>query len=180
MAMQVAVGHYDVRDGGQGVEVFVDQEAAINAVIDWVIEANLIGQSSFQMTEAQARDALRRGEGLSFDTRDCFYSVEMKDVQGVTSEGGGQQGDEQAGFDAAAMRKLADLLTPFACKALKECLEEADRLQGEAAFYKRRCDALQGWQSRMRDPERTVVCDILANGFTLPPANAGDRYDIKA
>ena len=33
MAMQVAVGHYDVRDGGQGVEVFVDQEAAINAVI---------------------------------------------------------------------------------------------------------------------------------------------------
>lgn len=26
MAMQVAVGHYDVRDGGQGVEVFVDQE----------------------------------------------------------------------------------------------------------------------------------------------------------
>lgn len=43
-------------------------------------------------------------------------------------------------------------------------------------FYKRRCDALQAWQSRMRDPERIVVCDILANGFTLDPP--GKRYDI--
>ena len=42
------------------------------------------------------------------------------------------------------------------------------------AFYKRRCDALQQWQSKMRDPERTIVCDILANGCTLEPA--GDRY----
>jgi hypothetical protein len=28
----------------------------------------------------------------------------------------------------------------------------------------------------MRDPERTVVCDILANGFTLEPGLCGDRY----
>lgn len=54
--------------------------------------------------------------------------------------------------------------------------EALDDLQFEADFYRRRCDALQAWQSRMRDPERTVVCDILANGFTLPPAVAGGRY----
>jgi hypothetical protein len=54
--------------------------------------------------------------------------------------------------------------------------EAADRLEHEARFYRRRCDALQQWQSRMRDPERTVVCDILANGFTMPPEHAGDRY----
>jgi hypothetical protein len=41
-------------------------------------------------------------------------------------------------------------------------------------FYRRRADALQQWQSKMRDPERTIVCDILANGHTLEPA--GDRY----
>ena len=46
--------------------------------------------------------------------------------------------------------------------------------ESSLAFYKRRCDALQQWQSKMRDPERTVVCDILANGHTLEPA--GDRY----
>lgn len=33
-------------------------------------------------------------------------------------------------------------------------------------FYKRRCEALQAIQDKMRDPERKAVCDILANGFT--------------
>lgn len=55
-------------------------------------------------------------------------------------------------------------------------LEELKELRDTAAFYKRRCDALQAWQSSMRDPERTVVCDILANGFTLDQPFAGDRY----
>lgn len=44
------------------------------------------------------------------------------------------------------------------------------------AFYRRRYEMLQQWQSKMRDPERTIVCDILANGQTLPPGVAGDRY----
>ena len=42
-------------------------------------------------------------------------------------------------------------------------------------FYKRRTDELQKAQSQMRDPERTMVCDILANGRLLVPA-AG-RYN---
>lgn len=82
MAMQVALAHYDERDGARGVEVYVSLEAAIAAVIDMVLDANLIGQSSFQMSEAQARDALRRGEGLAFETMECYYSVEMQEVQG--------------------------------------------------------------------------------------------------
>lgn len=48
--------------------------------------------------------------------------------------------------------------------------------RNEAAFYRRRCEALQQWQSHMRDPERTIVCDILANGCMLPAEAAGDRY----
>lgn len=31
-------------------------------------------------------------------------------------------------------------------------------------FYRRRCDLLQEHQSAFRDPERTTVCNILANG----------------
>ena len=42
-------------------------------------------------------------------------------------------------------------------------------------FYKRRTDELQKAQSQMRDPERTMVCDILANGRLLVPA--GGRYN---
>ena len=53
---------------------------------------------------------------------------------------------------------------------------EIAHMRSSCEFYKRRCEALQRWQSSMRDPERTVVCDILANGFTLDQANAGDRY----
>ena len=45
---------------------------------------------------------------------------------------------------------------------------------GSLDFYRRRVKVLQQWQSKMRDPERTIVCDILANGHTLEPA--GDRY----
>ncbi|MBL8469681.1 hypothetical protein [Methyloversatilis discipulorum] len=59
----------------------------------------------------------------------------------------------------------------------REILRMFDEAEFSLSFYKRRCDALQGWQSRMRDPERTVVCDILANGCTLPAEHAGDRYE---
>ncbi len=57
--------------------------------------------------------------------------------------------------------------------------QEIESLRHEASFYRRRCEALQAWQSGMRDPERAVVCDILANGHTLAPAYAGDRYQVK-
>lgn len=57
---------------------------------------------------------------------------------------------------------------------VREAVESALSIAASRDFYKRRCDALQSWQSKMRDPERTIVCDILANGFTLDPA--GNRY----
>ena len=50
------------------------------------------------------------------------------------------------------------------------------RLEHSESFYRRRCEALQAWQSSMRDPERVIVCDILANGFTLDQPFAGERY----
>lgn len=46
-------------------------------------------------------------------------------------------------------------------------------------FYKRRCEALQAVQDKMRDPERKAVCDILANGSTTAlsgPVNRGHDY----
>lgn len=52
---------------------------------------------------------------------------------------------------------------------------EIERLRAEVAFYKRRCELLQATQHLMRDPERTVVCDILANGTLLPDPD-GTRY----
>ena len=44
-------------------------------------------------------------------------------------------------------------------------------------FYRSRCDMLQREQTRMRDPERVMVCDILANGQLLPDPN-GVRYGL--
>ncbi len=40
-------------------------------------------------------------------------------------------------------------------------------LERSLEWYKKRTNMLQCWQSLMRDPERKIVCDILANGFTL-------------
>jgi hypothetical protein len=59
-------------------------------------------------------------------------------------------------------------------KKIEDLIQERDDARSSRDFYKRRADALQEWQSKMRDPERTIVCDILANGCTLEPA--GDRY----
>lgn len=63
-------------------------------------------------------------------------------------------------------------------KKIEDLIQERDDARSSRDFYKRRADALQQWQSKMRDPERTIVCDILANGCTLEPA--GDRYAIPA
>lgn len=51
-------------------------------------------------------------------------------------------------------------------------------LERTLEFYKIRCDALQSAQRKMRKPERTMVCDILANGHLLHEALCGDRYDV--
>jgi hypothetical protein len=59
-------------------------------------------------------------------------------------------------------------------KKIEDLIQERNDARSSRDFYKRRADALQQWQSKMRDPERTIVCDILANGCTLEPA--GDRY----
>lgn len=60
-----------------------------------------------------------------------------------------------------------------------EVLRELERLEFQVSFYRSRCEALQSWQSSLRDPERMIVCDILANGFALARESAGDRYKIK-
>ena len=56
-------------------------------------------------------------------------------------------------------------------------LDHIEGLRGSREFYRRRCELLQKWQHKMRDPERTIVCDILANASTMPE---GGRYDIAA
>lgn len=64
------------------------------------------------------------------------------------------------------------------------CNRLASDARGDSSFYKRRCEALQAIQDRMRDPERKAVCDILANGETAaldgdwiltPPANRSGK-----
>lgn len=57
------------------------------------------------------------------------------------------------------------------------CLERESHNETRRAldFYKRRANLLQSVQKHMRDPERTLVCDILANGQLLPDPQ-GKRY----
>jgi hypothetical protein len=45
-------------------------------------------------------------------------------------------------------------------------------------FYKPRVEALHNWQGKMREPERTIVRDIIANGQTHE--NPGVRYSNNA
>jgi hypothetical protein len=60
--------------------------------------------------------------------------------------------------------------------ALDLISKELKSLESSVLFYKRRIDLLQAWQSRMAEPARTIVCDILANGHTLPEDLFPERY----
>jgi hypothetical protein len=43
-------------------------------------------------------------------------------------------------------------------------IKERNHALSGKQYYKHRADLLQLWQSKMRDPERKIVCSILANG----------------
>jgi uncharacterized protein YjbI with pentapeptide repeats len=55
-------------------------------------------------------------------------------------------------------------------------LSDADLLQrGQSALH--RLHRLQQENARFREPERTILCDILANGTLLPDPD-GKRYGV--
>lgn len=53
-----------------------------------------------------------------------------------------------------------------------------EKLNSSLGWYKKRCDLLRSVQSKFREPERTIVCDILANGNLLPD-KTGSRYGVQ-
>lgn len=63
-------------------------------------------------------------------------------------------------------------------EAYAEQTARAERAEAQAEFYRARCNALQDIQSRMRDPERQMVCDILANGQDRETAGIGQYTAI--
>lgn len=67
-------------------------------------------------------------------------------------------------------------------ETIDAAIEMIDRLElaeSSVAWHRRRWMALQMHQPKMREPERTMVCDILANGELMHPTVSGDRYAIK-
>ena len=66
-----------------------------------------------------------------------------------------------------------------AIDAAIEMIERLEAAESSVAWHQRRFMALQMRQTKMREPERTIVCDILANGELMHPTVAGDRYVIK-
>ena len=66
-----------------------------------------------------------------------------------------------------------------AIDAAVEMIERLELAESSVAWHRRRWMALQMHQTKMREPERTMVCDILANGELMHPTVSGDRYAIK-
>jgi hypothetical protein len=60
-----------------------------------------------------------------------------------------------------------------------ELVEHCRKLAHSADWNRRRVEMLSRLQKHMRDPERTLVCDILANGQLLPDPH-GKRYGFDA
>lgn len=65
-----------------------------------------------------------------------------------------------------------------AIDAAVEMIERLEDAEKSADWHKRRWMALQTHQTKMREPERTMVCDIIANGELMHPTVAGNRYSV--
>ena len=65
-----------------------------------------------------------------------------------------------------------------AIDAAIEMIERLEAAESSVAWHQRRWMALQMHQTKMREPERTIVCDILANGDLMHPTVAGNRYSV--
>ena len=61
---------------------------------------------------------------------------------------------------------------------MDELLDRLEAAESSVAWHQRRWMALQMHQTKMREPERTIVCDILANGELMHPTVAGNRYSV--
>ena len=113
--------------------------------------------------------------GLSSRPDEFEWSKVAIKVPALLAEEGAYKTDSELQIDRAEAKDQLDACRPH----LKEGETVADaliRLAHAESFYRRRCEALQAWQSSMRNPERVIVCDILANGFTLDQPLSGDRY----
>lgn len=87
--MKVVVASYSVRNGGEGVEVFVNKGAAINAVVSWCTEAGVVTEgvrADGVMSIEQARAELERNNSLTFETRECYYGIEEVPIQGGSAQ----------------------------------------------------------------------------------------------
>jgi hypothetical protein len=89
-------------------------------------------------------------DAMALDTAGNYY---IRHVGAMTSEG---------------LHAKSDIAAELAWRDM-----QIDQLASSRDFYKRRCEALQAVQNRMRDPERKAVCDILANGETYAYASEG-------
>jgi len=64
------------------------------------------------------------------------------------------------------------------CQECGQHSKDYKQLRAACDWHEKRLGMMQEVQKRMRDPERTMVCDILANGCLLAEPNGG-RYAIK-
>jgi chromosome segregation ATPase len=55
---------------------------------------------------------------------------------------------------------------------------ELARVHRQSDWFEHRLNTLQSEQHRMRDPERMILCDILANGHLMADPH-GNRYGVE-
>ena len=79
---------------------------------------------------------------------------------------------------ATLATRLTSAVTPSSLLGMNS-KNELGAAESSVVWHRRRWMALQMHQMKMREPERTMVCDILANGELMHPTVAGDRYAIK-
>ncbi len=77
--MKVWIAKWDIRNGGNGVEIYANRELAVDAAIAYAKENTLLGRES--MREDEWRMCLAATGSLEFEVSECYYAIEEHDVR---------------------------------------------------------------------------------------------------
>lgn len=103
-----------------------------------------------------------------------FLPNNAEDLDDVESFPLSYFGDYELIFEETVSKPLNE--SKLVLPTTEELLRELEKLKASRDWYKKRVELLQAEQSKMRDPERIMVCDILANGLVWHDRS---RYENK-
>lgn len=120
----------------------------------------LTGESGSIYEDGHGNSAYLRNDGQVYIHFLPDNAIDLDDVESFPLS---YFGDYEVIYDKTVFENISE--SKNTTPTTEDLLKEIEKLKASRDWYRKRVDLLQQEQSKMRDPERIIVCDILANGL---------------